>query len=390
MQIPSVVRPVVLAAVHAAFREGEIVEKASVEEAQRTVAGGGELIVLVEPKAAAIAEAAQVTDGDGLPRWAVVVMGGGASELAETVGPEDWNAPLLARVFRSAALQHELLVENLRLQGDLRTVARRISHDLYTPVGCIYTSSQVLKIILSPDGTPSIAVMVRNIEDSSAEISQIIERVSFVLRASADPCAPGPLDMGGVVAGVLRQLETELQKAGADVALPDAWPDIGGVPQWLHVIWWNLIHNAVRHVGPGVRIRLAWTKEDRGHRFSVVDRGPGIATAMQPGLFRPFDQLHLLPAPGLGLSIVQRLVALQGGRCGYQQETDGSSVFFFTLPHTAMSIPAKSDLSMADGVSAARSRLGAGATASSRTVRTTLSRSVAEPAGRQASENGAS
>lgn len=326
-------RPVALAAAREVFPDAKIIEVDTVEEAaQSGEAHHPELLVLAEPDAISAAHAIQAVDSSGLPRWAVVILGRDQADLAETVPPEEWNSPLLARVFRSTLLQHELLCENLRLQGDLRTVARRISHDLYTPVGCIYTSSHVLKVILSPEDMPSIAVMVRNIEESSAEISQIIDRVSFVLRASADPCSPARVEMAGVVAGVLRQLEPEVQKAGAAMVQPASWPEVSGVPQWLHVIWWNLLHNALKHGGPAAQVRIAWKPENDRYRFSVADRGAGIAPAIQGGLFRPFDQLHLRPTPGLGLSIVQRLVALQGGRCGYERVDDGLSVFYFTLP----------------------------------------------------------
>jgi signal transduction histidine kinase len=64
----------------------------------------------------------------------------------------------------------------------------------------------------------------------------------------------------------------------------------------------------------------------------VSDGGPPLEPGIQGRLFSPFDQLHRRPAPGLGLTIVQRLVALQGGECGYERRPDGSSVFFFTLP----------------------------------------------------------
>ena len=47
-------------------------------------------------------------------------------DLTETVPPEDWNAALLAHVFRATFLQHELLRENLQLRGDLKTIARRV------------------------------------------------------------------------------------------------------------------------------------------------------------------------------------------------------------------------------------------------------------------------
>ena len=37
-------------------------------------------------------------------------------------------------------------------------------------------------------------------------------------------------------------------------------------------------------------------------------------------------------AHGLGLSIVQRLMELQGGHCGYEPRLEGGSRFYFTLP----------------------------------------------------------
>ena len=41
-----------------------------------------------------------------------------------------------------------LLQENKRLRGDLLTVARRISHDLRTPLGAIVTTGEIVKEVL--------------------------------------------------------------------------------------------------------------------------------------------------------------------------------------------------------------------------------------------------
>ena len=333
VKMSPVTGPVTRTAVREAFPGAEVVEVKTVEEAaQSGPVRPLELVVLAEPDTVAASAAIQTVNANGLPRWAVVILGRDLPDLAETVPPEEWNAPLLARVFRAALMQHELLSENLRLHGDLRTVAHRISHDLYTPVGCISTSAHVLKLILSENHPPATADMIRNIETSSAEISQLIDRVSFVLRASADPCPPVPFEMAEVVAEVLQQLEPEIRKNEATVTQPASWPKVNGVPQWLRVIWWNLLGNALRHGGPAVQVRLSWQPVEDGWQFSVADRGGSNMPVSPARLFRPFDQLHLLPAPGLGLSIVQRLVALQGGRCDYEQQSDGASLFSFTLP----------------------------------------------------------
>lgn len=335
VKVSPAIRPMARAAARQAFPDTEIIEVNTVQEAaQNGAARHPELLVLAEPESAAVAEAVQSVESNGLPRWAVVILGRDLADLAETVPPEEWNAPLVARVFRSALLQHDLLCENLRLQGDLRTIARRITHDLYTPIGCIHTCSHVLKVILPPNDLPSSATMVRNINESLVEVAQILDRVSFMLRASADSIPPFQCEMAGVVADVLSQLEPQLQQTGAKVAQPESWPEVNGVPPWLQVIWWNLLNNAIKHGGPTPQIRMEWAHTDDGYRFSVADRGSGVAPAMQAGLFRPFDQLHLFTTPGLGLPIVQRLVALQGGRCGYERLDDGSSRFYFTLPAT--------------------------------------------------------
>jgi signal transduction histidine kinase len=325
-------RPVILAAAATAFPGARIVEVATVEEAvQHPPVRQPDLMVLAEPDEIAAARAVQAADSGGLPRWAVVILGGNAPDLAESVPAEEWSAPLLARVFRSTLLQHELLCENLRLRGDLRTVARRISHDLRTPVGCIHTSSSVLKV-LPPDDAPAIGAMIQTIEDSSTELSRIIDRVSFVLKASADPSSPSKVAMGPLVERVLQELAPDIEQTGATILVAQDWPEVAGVAPWLEAIWRNLVVNALKHGGPATEVQLGWSLDGGDYRFTVADRGPGISAQREQTLFQPFDQLHLRPTPGLGLSLVQRLVSLQGGACGYARVADGSSVFHFTLP----------------------------------------------------------
>ncbi len=331
VDLPEFVVETARTAAHEVFPGAEIVEITADELMRREAGPGLELLVLAESLSVSLTPIIQAVDEAGLPRWAAIILGGTLSELADTVPPEEWQHRPLARAFRSALLQHELLCENLRLRGDLRTVARRFSHDLITPVGCINTSACVLRI-MPPEETQSVAAIIQNIEDSSTEISRLIERVSFVLRASADPGVPVEFEMGEVVAAVLKELQPDIRKAGAVLLLPSSWPRTRGVPKSLQVIWWNLLSNALKYGGSSVRIQLAWRSEDGWLRFSVSDNGAGVLPAMRLGLFRPFDQLHVGHTAGLGLAIVQRLIALQGGRCGYENMPEGGAGFYFFLP----------------------------------------------------------
>jgi signal transduction histidine kinase len=318
---------------------------AAAEEAARLAFPHGQIRTVTDPKEIkpencerclvvlghAEAAATLIANAGSAPRCAVVVLGHDLSDVVETVPPEEWKPALLARVFRSALLEQELVHENARLRGDLKTVARRISHDLRTPVGCIYTTSDVFKELPSGD-VESVVSMAAIIKESAREISQIVDRVSFVLKASADPVAPTRVDMDGVMATVLRQLDAELQKADAKVTLPPSWPEASGVTSWLLVVWLNLLRNAFQHGGPSARIHVGWKAENGGFRFLVSDQGSGVPDGRLAGLFPAFDQLHSLHIPGLGLSFVQRLISLQGGRCGYEKLPESGACFYFTLP----------------------------------------------------------
>lgn len=328
---PSVL-PIVRAAATSAFPSASMVEVATIEAAAAAASEAStDLLILGEPSEAVLAEATQSVDASGFSRWVVVVMARESSDLAETVTPEDWNPRCLARVFRSVVLQHGLLRENHSLRGDLKTMARRISHELRTPLGCIHTSSDLLEeLAIGKDAAFTETADV--FRQSSGEITQIIDRVSFMVRASIDPPSPRKVGMGAVVTAALRQLEPQRREARAVVMQPDSWPEVVGVPDWLETVWWNLLHNALQHGGSAGQIKIAWTSEDGGCRFSVSDNGPGIAATEQAGLFVPFEQLHAVRTPGLGLSIVQRLISLQKGGCGYEQLPERGACFYFTLP----------------------------------------------------------
>ncbi len=336
--LSDIARQAVLPATHRAFISAEVIEVGELEAAEKiAVSNFRDLLVLADPDSETVARAIQTTGASGMPRWAVVVLGRGPADLVEVVPPDEWNPPLLARVFRAAVLQHELLHESLRLRGDLRTIARRVSHDLFTPIGCIGTSTHVLKT-LPPDDASASAIMIENIQDSSEEIFQLVKRTSFLVRASVDPYAPTRVAMGEVVAAVLKQLEPEIQNSGGTISSPSSWPEATGVSAWLHVIWWNLLANAFKHGGPVPEVKIGWSNGNGEFLFWVTDRGRGVAPELQPRLFETFDRLHAVHKPGIGLNIVQRLVALQNGRCGYERLPENLSRFFFTLPADRISL----------------------------------------------------
>ena len=329
VRLPEPNREIALLAAREVFPGAQFVTARSVAEAAALPGRGRQLLVLGGTDEAEVSHAALLLDTAELPRWAVVSLGSGPSDLVETVPPADWNVPLLVRVFRAALLQHDLLRENLQLRGDLKTISRRITHDIRTPLGCIHTICELLTNL--PPGNPAALQETTDaIRSSSTEISLLIDRMSLLLKASVDPLPGNIVPMGALVNQVLDQLRPELEAAGRGIRQPTRWPEVDGVAPWLEVIWWNLIRNALMHGARSGSIQLGWNRDGADLRFWVASQGT-VPAAFEPRLLRRFNVLHQNPSAGLGLSLVERLVTLQGGRCGYETTDDSRAVFYFTV-----------------------------------------------------------
>lgn len=231
----------------------------------------------------------------------------------------------------SASEQDRLIRENARLRGDLFTVAKRISHDLRAPLGGIMSTGEILREILA-EKEPSSAALANSLFSSVDELSRLIKSVGIVTKASARPRAKGKVQMGEIVSGVLQQLESRTLKKQATIVEPGSWPDVEGVDSWLEVVWWNFLANALQHAGESPRIEFGWCEEAGKIRFWISDNGPGVPADWRNKLFQTFDSLHEPDSTrGLGLSVVQRLMELQGGDCGHEANPQGGARFFFTL-----------------------------------------------------------
>jgi K+-sensing histidine kinase KdpD len=233
---------------------------------------------------------------------------------------------------KSVLDRERLILENERLRGDLLTVATRVSHDLRSPLGGISSAGEILKEILA-EKEPSSASLADSLFNSVDELSKIIKQIGFVLKASATPCSKEKIQMSAVVSDALQRLESRILKSRVTIVKPDSWPEIEGVASWLEMVWWNFLTNALQHAGESPRIEMGWRKETGKIQFWISDSGPGVPAEKQKNLFQKFDSLHRSGGSGgLGLSVVQRLVELQDGVCGYEPNPKGGARFFFTLP----------------------------------------------------------
>ena len=217
-------RAVALGAARLAYPQAAVVEISNVEEAvKRPQASEMELLVLLRPSPADFEKAIQSRDGRRLPRWPVVVLGEAPAGTGISVLlPQDWSPSVGAQVLVRSAVLHGLMRDNERLRGDLRTISRRIGHDLRTPLNCVSAAGEGIKN--SAGGSASAnAALTHSLLDAVGEIVVLIERVSFVLKATADPTPPKPVSMHEIVWAALQRLEGR-RCAGTELRSPSRNP----------------------------------------------------------------------------------------------------------------------------------------------------------------------
>lgn len=234
------------------------------------------------------------------------------------------------------AMQPNLVGEHAehfsRTRGDMLTIASRLRHDVGAELCGILTSSDLLRDIQRPC-PPEVDGLVSSIARCAENARRLIDRTAALIRASAEERpVPEEIEMLPIVQNVCIRLERERKRRSATIDHPDDWPRVRASPEWLALVWEELIANALAWGGEQPAITLGWERGDGLTRHWVEDGGPGLRGGREQDPFPAFENLHASQAnPGLGLPLVRRLVELMGGAPGYDRRS-GRARFSFLLP----------------------------------------------------------
>ncbi|HVX38528.1 MAG TPA: ATP-binding protein, partial [Gemmatimonadaceae bacterium] len=154
-----------------------------------------------------------------------------------------------------------------------------------------------------------------------------------------------PVDLGAFTADLASTFRSACERAGLvlRVELPDA-PVIAHVDRgmWEKIVL-NLVSNAFKHTFEGgITVRVGAQGADA--TLDVLDTGIGIPAEQRE---RIFERFHRVPnarsrsfeGTGIGLSLVQELVRLHGGRIDVESDGAHGSRFTVRLPLGATHLP---------------------------------------------------
>ncbi|MFB9331063.1 sensor histidine kinase [Paenibacillus aurantiacus] len=214
-----------------------------------------------------------------------------------------------------------------------------VSHEFKTPLTSIIAYTDLLDMYRDdPQLLEEARANMRKEADRLLEMVEKVLRLSeleqyeFSQRAEAVPLRP-------LLEEAARRLQAKATQLGIAIRTESEEVTVMADRESLVHIFLNVLDNAVKYNEPGGRVDVSCSMRGGNAIVRVRDTGIGIPDEARAKLFEPFytvskDRARLSGGTGLGLSLVKRLVLLQGGAIELLPSASGARgvTFEITLP----------------------------------------------------------
>ena len=209
------------------------------------------------------------------------------------------------------------------------------SHDLRQPLQSLSLLNGALRrLVEHPDALEVLAHQDKAIETMSRLLNALLD----ISKLESGIIKPQLADF--TIKDLFNELGAEFTQlaAGKGIQLwvPESKEVVRSDRSLLGQILRNLLSNAIKYTRTG-SVRLVTLRDHKGLRIEVIDTGIGIAPDQHRLIFDEFYQIGVptnssRDGCGLGLSIVQRLVALLGIELQVRSELEKGSTFSLHVP----------------------------------------------------------
>lgn len=219
--------------------------------------------------------------------------------------------------------RQEAMTELVRAKDEF---VAKVSHELRTPLTAVLGLTTEMSA-MEPMSPEERAELLGLVTDQAQEMSNIVEDLLVASRAEI-----GTVSIHTRVVDLEVELQSAIEGLGVQVAeVPDSIPEAYADPGRVRQILRNLLTNAMRYGGPGIRVLSGAV--DRFVWLEVRDDGEGVPDDQANTIFEPYSTAHhgVKGSVGLGLSVSRQLAELMRGSLTYRRDLD-ESVFRLELP----------------------------------------------------------
>ncbi|KQV77946.1 ATPase [Nocardioides sp. Root122] len=213
------------------------------------------------------------------------------------------------------------LAQRHRSELQVRQFVADASHELRTPLATIAGYTELARRRPETSGTA-----LDKVETESARMTALVEDLLLLARLDAGrPLERQTVDLSRLLLEAVDDARVVDRERSWRLALPDEPLVVTGDEARLHQVVSNLLANARKHTPAGSTVTVTGTAEG----FTVHDDGPGFAPELAPHAFERFtrgDAARTRGGAGLGLSLVEAIVAAHGGTVRLSSEPGDTTI----------------------------------------------------------------
>ncbi len=223
-------------------------------------------------------------------------------------------------------------------ENKLRRFVADASHELRTPLTAIRGFSELYRQGAVSGEEPTRELLGR-IEGESKRMGALVEDLLLLARLDqAREMESKPVNLNELVESAVASARAAGPDHPVSFTSTDGELFALGDETRIHQVVANLLANARAHTPAGTKVDVSLKRDADGIRISVADNGPGLSEEDQKRIFERFyraDPSRVRvdgEGSGLGLSIVDAVMAAHGGTVTVQSELGKGATFTLFFP----------------------------------------------------------
>jgi PAS domain S-box-containing protein len=218
---------------------------------------------------------------------------------------------------------------------ELEAFSYSVSHDLRAPLRALDGYSTILISEYAGQLDEQAQGFLVRIQEASRRMGQLINDLLNLSRITRADFSRGQVNLSALAENIAAELKVQATERRVEFEIA-AGMLVQGDQNLLRIAMENLMNNAYKFTNQREQafIQVGMLEQDGNQVYFVRDNGAGFNMEYANKLFTPFQRLHAaneFSGTGIGLTIVQRIIARHHGQIWPEAAPDQGATFYFTL-----------------------------------------------------------
>ncbi|MDW7772892.1 MAG: PAS domain-containing protein [Desulfobulbaceae bacterium] len=248
-----------------------------------------------------------------------------------------------AHIMRNITERRRNEKERERLIGELEEAIKElegftysVSHDLRAPIRHLASYTHLLQQERCRAKDEKCRKYLKIINNASRKLGMLVDELLEFSRMGRADMVKTTVDLRSLVEEIVLFYSRENRHRRIQWHVHPL-PEVTGDPGMLHLVFSNLIANAVKFTGrrETAVIEIGSREKDDTYEIYIKDNGIGFNMEYHDKIFGIFHRLHIseeFEGTGIGLANVLRIILRHGGRVWAEGKIGKGATFYITLP----------------------------------------------------------